>query len=95
MLTCGFASHHASCTVAQHSNSTITAAQDWMASALWVGGGIGTVAANDRGATELAPSARVADTYGGNRLGLQRNLATSAAGPIDRHHHRASALPDR
>lgn len=31
MLTCGFASHHASCTVAQHSNSTITAAQDWMA----------------------------------------------------------------
>jgi hypothetical protein len=24
MLTCGFASHHASWTVAQHSNSTIT-----------------------------------------------------------------------
>jgi hypothetical protein len=31
VLTCGFASHHASWTVAQHSNSTITAAQDWMA----------------------------------------------------------------
>ena len=28
MLTCGFASHHASWTVAQHSNNTITAAQD-------------------------------------------------------------------
>jgi hypothetical protein len=35
MLTCGFASHHASWTVAQHSNSTIGAAQDWMAWALW------------------------------------------------------------
>src|ERR687895_754711 len=29
MLTCSFASHHASCTVTQHSNSTITTAQDW------------------------------------------------------------------
>jgi hypothetical protein len=28
VLTCGFASHHASSTVAQHSNSTITAAKD-------------------------------------------------------------------
>ena len=36
MMTCGFASHHASWTVAQHSNSTIAAAQDWMAWALWV-----------------------------------------------------------
>jgi hypothetical protein len=35
MLTCGFAVHRTSKTVAQHSNSTITAAQDWMAWALW------------------------------------------------------------
>jgi hypothetical protein len=30
VLTCGFASHHASGTVAQHSNSTITAAREWL-----------------------------------------------------------------
>jgi hypothetical protein len=49
VLTCGFASHHASCTVAQHSNSTITAAQDWMAWALWVAVVSAQLAASDRG----------------------------------------------
>jgi hypothetical protein len=28
MLTCGFVVHHASCTVARHSNSTIATAHD-------------------------------------------------------------------
>jgi hypothetical protein len=55
MLTCGFASHRASCTVAQRSNSTITAAQDGMAWALWVGDGVGTV---DRERSRLHPSSR-------------------------------------
>jgi hypothetical protein len=48
MLTCGFASHHASWTVAQHSNSTI-AAQDWMAWTLWVAVVSAQLAASDRG----------------------------------------------
>ena len=49
VLTCGFASRHAPCTVAQHSNSTITAAQDWMAWALWVAVVSAQSAASDRG----------------------------------------------
>jgi len=49
MLACGFASHRASCTVAQHSNSTITAAQDWTAWALWVAVASAPLAASGRG----------------------------------------------
>jgi hypothetical protein len=48
VLTCGFASHHASCTVGQHSNSTIPEAQDWMAWALWVAVVSARLAASDR-----------------------------------------------
>jgi hypothetical protein len=49
MLTCDFASHHATRTAAQHSNSILTAAQDWMAWALWVAVVSAPLAASDRG----------------------------------------------
>jgi hypothetical protein len=54
MLTCGFASHRASCTVAQHSNNTINVRAKVHGVGA-VGGGFDTV---DRERARLNPTSR-------------------------------------
>jgi len=81
MLTCGFASHRTSWTVAQHSNSTIPAAQDWMAWALWVAVVSAQLAASDRGsirARALRLSALLSsDDFGSSVVRRARGLVLS------------------
>jgi hypothetical protein len=74
VLTCGFASHHASCTVAQHSNSTITAAQDWTAWALWVAVVSAPLAASGRGYPSSRAQPESPSVYGGDIMSSAGDL---------------------